>query len=176
VNLYFRAIKTLVLALFGRRLSLLDESVVRFRCWPNDLDLNVHMNNGRYLTLMDLGRTDLVLRMRLLRAIYGRGWRPMVASVQVRFRRGIAPFQKFLLRTRLVGWDEKWIFFEQRFEAGGKDVTVALVKAVIQGPAGSVPPRELAALAGLPATESPPLPPAVVAWQEAEAVSRGSAR
>ena len=30
------------------------------RVWPNDLDTNAHMNNGRYLTLMDLGRFDLM--------------------------------------------------------------------------------------------------------------------
>jgi acyl-CoA thioesterase FadM len=43
-------------------LDLLGESVVRFRVWPGDLDFNLHMNNGRYLTLMGLGRLDLMAR------------------------------------------------------------------------------------------------------------------
>ena len=31
---------------------------VRSRVFPNDLDLNMHVNNGRYLTFADLGRVD----------------------------------------------------------------------------------------------------------------------
>ena len=33
-----------------------------FRVWPHDLDTSLHMNNGRYWTLMDLGRADLMIR------------------------------------------------------------------------------------------------------------------
>ena len=32
------------------------------RVLPNDLDLLWHMNNGRYLSLMDQGRVDLMVR------------------------------------------------------------------------------------------------------------------
>ena len=45
------------------RLGPLDESVIHARVLPTDLDLNLHLNNGRALTLMDLGRVDLMLRM-----------------------------------------------------------------------------------------------------------------
>ena len=63
MNLIFRLLKTLLLYLLRpTRRGILEESVVRFRVWPNDLDTNLHMNNGRYLTLMDLGRLDLLLR------------------------------------------------------------------------------------------------------------------
>lgn len=42
----------------GRRLplDLLDASVVGFRVWPTDLDINLHMTNARYLSVMDAGR------------------------------------------------------------------------------------------------------------------------
>ena len=49
------------------RIGLLDESAVGFRVLPGDLDVNVHLNNGRYLALMDLGRFDLLIRGGLLR-------------------------------------------------------------------------------------------------------------
>ena len=55
MNLILRMIKVLVAALFGQRLGVLDSSILTFRVWPNDLDINLHMNNGRYLTIMDLG-------------------------------------------------------------------------------------------------------------------------
>jgi hypothetical protein len=52
MNLILRMIKVLVAALFGQPLGILDSSVLTFRVWPNDLDINLHMNNGRYLTIM----------------------------------------------------------------------------------------------------------------------------
>lgn len=51
-----------VAAKMGRRLKPLDTSVLKMRTWPGDLDINFHMNNGRYLTLMDLGRFNLTIR------------------------------------------------------------------------------------------------------------------
>ena len=32
------------------------------RVWFNDLDINFHMNNGRYMTICDLTRVDLFVR------------------------------------------------------------------------------------------------------------------
>lgn len=46
-----------------------DVSKVWFRVWPHDLDPSIHMNNGRYLALMDLGRLDLLIRSGLWRAL-----------------------------------------------------------------------------------------------------------
>ena len=50
----------------ARGLGFLDESAIRLRVWPNDLDANLHMNNSRYLLAMDLGRWELVMRTGLL--------------------------------------------------------------------------------------------------------------
>ena len=30
-------------------LGVLDEDTLRMRVWPNDIDLNMHLNNARYL-------------------------------------------------------------------------------------------------------------------------------
>ena len=44
-------------------------SYLTLRVCPGDLDTSLHMNNGRYWTLMDLGRTDLMLRSGFWRAV-----------------------------------------------------------------------------------------------------------
>ena len=63
MNLYFRLILVLVSGFFSKtRTSIMDVHAIWFRVLPNDLDSNLHMNNGRYLTIMDLGRTDALLR------------------------------------------------------------------------------------------------------------------
>ena len=78
------------------KLGWRDESVLTFRVWPNDLDLNLHMNNARYLAVMDIGRFDLVMRCGLARLVWRRKLKPVVASAMVRFRRSLAPFERFV--------------------------------------------------------------------------------
>ena len=39
-----------------------DESKLSFRCLPTDIDMNIHLNNARYMMLADMGRIDIFLR------------------------------------------------------------------------------------------------------------------
>ena len=59
---------------------MFDESRLTFRVLPNDLDLNLHMNNGRYLTFMDLGRVHLLAQNGLLAHIRRACWMPVLAA------------------------------------------------------------------------------------------------
>ena len=50
-------------SLIGKaRLDTLATTRVRLRVWPNDLDFNLHVNNGRYLTLADISRMHWFVR------------------------------------------------------------------------------------------------------------------
>lgn len=161
-----RLVKVLVAA--GRRpaLDVFGESVVSFRVWPSDLDTNRHLNNGRYLTLMDLGRWDLLTRMGLGRHVMRRRWAPVVAAATIRFRRSLDPFQRYDLRSRVVGWDERSFYLGQTFERGGTVHAHALVRAAILGPAGRVAPQEVVDMLR-PGLASPPLPAWVDLWRRA---------
>ncbi|TMH75049.1 MAG: acyl-CoA thioesterase, partial [Betaproteobacteria bacterium] len=55
MNLYFRLLITILKALRAPRVTPGDTVELALRVLPTDLDLNGHMNNGRYLTLVDLG-------------------------------------------------------------------------------------------------------------------------
>jgi hypothetical protein len=67
----------LVLAsFFRRRLSLVDENVLRLRVLPNDVDVT-RLSSDRYLPLMDLGRINIVLRAGLLGALVRHRWIPI---------------------------------------------------------------------------------------------------
>ncbi|HSU15143.1 acyl-CoA thioesterase [Longimicrobium sp.] len=167
MNLIFRLIQVAVAALFRSRLSPLGESVTRFTVLPTDLDLNGHMNNGRYLTIMDLGRVDLLLRTGVVGAMRRNRWAGVVASVAIRYRRALNPFQRYDLRTRLVGWDERWFFMEQRFTRRGELCAYGIVKIQFAGRGRRVAPQEMAD-AIHPGAESPPLPRAVRDWQDSE--------
>ncbi|HEV2146192.1 MAG TPA: thioesterase family protein [Longimicrobiaceae bacterium] len=171
MSLLLRSLKVLVAAFFRSRLAPLDESAVTFRVWPNDLDVNLHMNNGRYLTLMDLGRLDLIVRLGVLGALRRRKWGPVVGSLKIRYRRSLLPFQTYEIRTRLLCWDHRWFFVEQRFERRGELIAIALVKGLFLGPEGRVPTQAVVDASGF-RVQSPPAPDAVLAWQDAERVLR----
>lgn len=168
MNLIFRLCKTILLYLLRpTRRGILEESVVRFRVWPNDLDTNLHMNNGRYLTLMDLGRLDLLLHNGAIPFVLKNKWYPVLAGTQLRFRRPLNLFQKFEIRTRIVTWDFKWVYLEQRIFRKGELALQAYLKGVFVGPKGSVPITELLALMGT-REPPPPMPAGLAAWLKSE--------
>ncbi|HXC61738.1 MAG TPA: thioesterase family protein [Nitrospiria bacterium] len=165
MNLWLRFIIVLLTAFFRQALGPLDESVLTFRVWPNDLDINGHMNNGRYLTLMDLGRLDVIVRTGMGRTVLRRKWYPLVGSATIRFRFSLEPFQSYQLKSRIICWDKKWFFIEQRFERRGEIIAVGWVKGLLRGPGGNVPSSEVlhSINADIP---SPEMPSAIRLWQQ----------
>lgn len=169
MNLWFRVLRVLVLALLRPKLGLLDESRLDFRVWPTDLDINVHMNNARYLALMDLGRLDLIVRSGMGRRVWRDKLQPVIGAALVRYRRPLAPFQPIRLRSRLLAWDDKWLFIEHRLESGDVLACHAVVKGMLVGNDGGVPPADLARQLGFD-QPSPPVPDWVTHWSEAESL------
>src|SRR5688572_21460248 len=77
---------------FRGRLDVLGTGVLTMRVWPNDLDFNVHMNNGRYFTAADIGRLDWWLRTGIMKKAVARGWGPVAGDANGRFSRSLQPF------------------------------------------------------------------------------------
>ena len=168
MSFLLRFIKIWILSMFRRKDHLpLDDSIIHLRVWPNDLDLNIHVNNGRYLTLMDLGRMDLMFRSGAMRLWLAHGWQPLVGTSMCRHFKALKVFQKFDLETRVLGWDEKWIYFEQRFTSKGQLYALGLVKGLMAGPKGPVPIADVFHILHIKHT-SPVLPEYVTDWLKAE--------
>jgi len=120
MNLWIRLLWLLFTARSRGLLSLpRDASMLTFRVWPHDLDLSLHLNNGRYLTLMDLGRLDAMVRSGLWREVLRHKWTPIASAVTIRFQRELRPFQKFRLDTKLLCWDANLVVMEQIFVISG---------------------------------------------------------
>ncbi|MGD9171509.1 MAG: thioesterase family protein, partial [Candidatus Thiodiazotropha sp.] len=117
MNLLLRFLKVFLTALLRPRMGLLESSTLSFRVLPTDLDFNLHMNNARYLSFMDLGRTDLLVRAGMLGLVSRKRWKPVTGSIDIKYRRSLMPFQRFKLYTRVLCWDEKWLYLEQRLES-----------------------------------------------------------
>jgi acyl-CoA thioesterase FadM len=150
-------------------LSLFDESVVRMRVRPSDCDVMLHVNNGRYLSLMDIGRIDLAGRCGLIREFRKRGWHAVAGGATIRFRRELRLGMRYVLRTRCVGWDEGWSYFEQVFE---RDDGTLAARAYVKVAAMDEHGKRLESARMLSAIgidePSPPLPEGLLAWQSSE--------
>ena len=80
MNLLVRLVWLLLSHRLRGPISIWDQAVTPMRVLPNDLDLLWHMNNGRYLSLMDQGRVDLMVRAGLWAELNMRGWFPVVVA------------------------------------------------------------------------------------------------
>lgn len=143
MNLLLRLFLVVFQAFFRPKIGFFNASVVTFRVLPNDLDLNLHMTNSRYLSVMDLGRVDLLIRSGLSKHLLHEKWQAVLGSAHIRFRRSLKPFQKYQLKTQLISMDDKWFYIEQRFESDGQLIAYGLVKAVFVGKKGSIPVRQV---------------------------------
>ena len=168
MSILFRFLMTLVAAFFRPKMGIDDVSVLRQRVWPIDLDINIHMNNARYLSVMDLGRVDWIIRSGVWKLMRNEGMAPVVGGAMVRYRRSLLPFQNYELRTRLLGWDERWIYVEQAMVRGDGIACVAVQRAGFTKGGRLVTPVELAQKLHYKGPDIP-APEWVANWNQGEA-------
>ncbi|XP_016298928.1 protein THEM6-like isoform X1 [Sinocyclocheilus anshuiensis] len=95
--------------------DVLAEQVVHGRVFLHDLDFMCHMNNARYLRECDFARYAYCTRNGLFLAARALDASMLIGATTIRYRRSLAFGEAFELRTRIVAWDEKSFYLEQRF-------------------------------------------------------------
>ncbi|WP_371038063.1 acyl-CoA thioesterase [Rhodosalinus sp. FB01] len=151
-------------------LPLTGTHVSHHRCWPWDLDMWAELNNGRTLTLYDLGRIPLAMRTGLVMAMREQGWGLTIAGSSVRYRRRVRAFERLEMRSRVVCWDARFIYLEQSmWRRDGECTSHALYRSAVTSADGIVPPEKVLSAMRQTAT-SPPMPDWVAAWSAAEAL------
>ena len=144
MNLILRMLWVWFLSLRRERLPVgVAETRLRLITLPNDLDLNLHMNNGRYLTMADLSRIDLFLRTGLVSVMRKEKWVPIVAEHTMRYRHSLRLFQKFEVVMQLTHWDERCFYMSHQFLVGGRLVAEGTSAGVICGRDGVVAPGKV---------------------------------
>lgn len=133
------------------------------RIWPWDLDPWKELNNGRTLTLYDLGRLPMLKRMGYDRLVKEKRWGATVAGNTTRYRRRVTLFQKLTMVSRVIGWDARFIYIEQSMWRGGDCTSAILIRTAVISKGGMVPAEQAMAALGV-AEASPPLPDWVHAW------------
>lgn len=171
MNLYLRLIWTWLLARRKTKIQMGDVIEMRLRVWPTDIDVNGHMNNGRYMTIVDLALVEYFTRVGFLPLAVKRGWRPMLGGSLISFRRGLRPFSTYTLRFQMQCFDDRWNYFQFEFKRGEKIMASGFTKGAVVGKQGIVESHESYGAMGL-STQSPAFPEAIAAWVDADRLMR----
>ncbi len=139
-------------------------------CLPWDIDLWRELNNGRTLTLYDLGRIPLAGRVGLIAVLRRERCGLTMAGASVRYRRRVRMFDRIEMRSRLLSWGARFMYLEQSmWRRDGECANHILYRAAVTGRDGIVPPADVLDALGHPGLAAPPLPGWVRAWIEADA-------
>jgi acyl-CoA thioesterase FadM len=136
-------------------------------CWPWDLDMFAEMNNGRVLTLYDLGRFDQAIRTGMVDRLKPNGWGFAVGGASVRYRKRVKAFDRITLVTAPRARDERWFYLEQTMLVRGAAVSNGLMRTCVTDRTGIVPTDRVMETLGA-ADRRPPVPDWIAAWIAAE--------
>ena len=91
------------------------QNEIRTIIMPNDLDLNLHVNNGRYMTICDFNRVDLFVRSGLAKLMMKNGWAPIVAEHTMTYIKPLSVFDKIRVTMEITHWDDKFFYSTHEF-------------------------------------------------------------
>ena len=166
VNLIFRTALQWFRSRRASKLHVHDVGRTSFHVLPTDLDILGHMNNGVYFSIMDLGRMDLMIRAGSWAKLVEHGYYPVASNETITFRKSLQPWQRFDLETRIVGYDEKAVFVEQRFVVKGEIYARAFMRGrFLKKTGGTVSLQELTDALGVDTSEVT-LPKWLARWSD----------
>ncbi|KAK2767668.1 hypothetical protein FQN54_003826 [Arachnomyces sp. PD_36] len=120
------------------------ESVTSSRCCALDCDINFHKSNSTFLTDLDINRAELLsqhfpaalnkLSSRGDADEKGKGKRVnlILGAVHTSFHREIKPYQRYEVKSRILAWDEKWIFVVSYFVKPGTVISKVAGEALLE--------------------------------------------
>ena len=168
---FVRLIKDMIVSSRQSPIGLADTHISNHICWPWDLDMMMELNNGRTLTLYDLGRFMASYRVGLFRALHRNKWSMAMAGCTVRYRRRIRGFERFEMRSRMVTWDDRFLYLEQSmWKRDGQCANHIVMRAAVTDKNGIVAPALVIKAMGYPDIAVPPMPDWIKAWSDSEAI------
>jgi acyl-CoA thioesterase FadM len=164
VNMLLRTLLMMITSRRKPKKDFREVGRVTMHVMPNDLDLLGHVNNGIYLSLMDLGRMDMMIRSGRWQQLSRLGWYPVAASVSVTYRRSLRLWEKYVLETKVIGFDDRAMYVEQRFVRDNEVYVAAVMRArFLKKSGGTVTVAEMGQLAGIDPTTMP-IPDWIATW------------
>lgn len=147
--LRFRFLFLILMSFFKKFVDVMDQSSLKCRVLFNDVDIK-RMSSDRYLPIMDLGRINIIIQAGLFKKLIKNRWVPVSRVVTVRYKYPLKLFQNYLLKSKIIYWDDEWVWTEHRFERQGKVTAIGISKITFVGPKGMVPITDVIKAYGKP--------------------------
>lgn len=160
---FFRMGKEIIKFRNAPNLKIGENHVSHHICWPWDLDFWFELNNGRTLSLYDLGRIPLATRMGLIATLRTQKWGLTVAGSSVRYRKRVRMFDKLEMRSRLTTWDDRFIYLEQTMWHKDTCTSAAVFRTAVTDKNGIVTTDRVIEAMGI-STPRPDMPKWVSDW------------
>ncbi|EED20871.1 conserved hypothetical protein [Talaromyces stipitatus ATCC 10500] len=98
--------------------SLFYPVVTTSRNWLIECDYNMHKSNATYFTDLDINRVHLIASLfkdQMALGFSGGDLNIALGSTACVFRREIKPYEAYEIHTRVLCWDEKWLYLVSHF-------------------------------------------------------------
>ena len=103
------------------------DAIIRYyRILPHDMGFRHHVPNYRYLSFIELNIQQWLMQQRPMDEL---GW--VIASQQLTYIKESFLFDKLTLRSQLLAWDKKYLYFRHEFWVKNDLNVVALTKIVL---------------------------------------------
>ncbi len=166
MHMIFRILMVFFKSKKAPKLSMFDTGSVSMRATLTDIDFAGHINNGMYFSIFDLGRFDLMFRSGVWDILRKKKWTPVVQCETITFRKSVELGKKFSQETRLLGLDEKCIYFEQRIVVDGEIYARAYIATRMTSKKGAVSNQEIMQAVGLEVPADRVVPQWLHDWRE----------
>lgn len=143
----------------------------KFRAGLFDIDFNMHVNNARYMVFMEKARWDHPIQTNTWDLMVKEKLNFIVAGIEMGYIREIPFAKQFEVQTHYLGWDEKYVYLEQRFVVEGKIYAYGLVKAVFFQKGRLALPEKVAELLGIQHSKDV-LPEHISLWKQLASAKR----
>ena len=170
MHLILRTILTLFRARRRPKLGFFETSSVPMKVLVTDIDFAMHLNNGMYFSLMDLGRFDLMIRSGFWATMRRKGWNPVVANETISFRKSLQLGQRYTIETKIIGFDDRATYIEQRMVADGEIYASAVICTRLVSKSGPVSNEEIFEAVGAVPPSDLELPEWINDWRAAVAL------
>ncbi len=158
-----RFILVMLQSLLSRKKELSEDFVLKFWAVPLiDTDVKL-LFTQTYAQYMGLARWNLLFNSEFGSAALKKGWVPVTTKETMSYKRSVKAFDRVVLTTRLVHWNERRFYLEHVFTVKGDIKIITYVEGMVKGAKGHLKPNEAFKAMGVE-RQSPPIPDGLQGW------------
>ncbi|CAH0728770.1 unnamed protein product, partial [Brenthis ino] len=175
VNYFLRVAFTIGIGrLFQKKSGIKDPTTIYGFCTTQDVDIFLrHMNNARYVRELDFARFHFYDRTGIYQNIKAVDGHVLQGASSIRYRRTIPIFSAYKVETKLVYWEDKTLYIEQKFIT----LNDGFVRAVILSRQNLINADASALLSNIPGAETKPeCPEEITHWLQSIEISSARLR